>query len=532
MQLLVENRDAGDRVGSTEQSSSGLPGELAGCGVLPLLAWLSRYFAAQQIQSYVVGGLLRDLLLKRETADIDIAVKANAMEVALQVATALNGKFVLLDEVNQIARVVIPENGVAGEGRWELDFSTIEDGIEQDLIQRDFTINAMAAGLDQLVRHYSELQAGDAERLRQRILVDPFSGQRDLAQGVIRAVTEEVFVADAVRLLRAVRLAYELGFTIARETESLIQCHAHRITGVAGERVREELLRLLSLSYGEGLLPHLDTLGLLTGLIPELERERGVGQPKEHHWNVLDHSLKTVVAVDFLLRAGDWEYGGENVLSTVPWSAELREHFSLEVSRGSTRRSLLKMAALLHDLAKPQTKARDDRGRLRFLGHAQEGAEMASAVLQRLRFSAKEVKLIETMVRHHLRPTQMSQIGLPTPRAIYRYFREVGEAGIDILFLSLADHIATRGPNLNPVHWREHTQLVDYVLARRTEQETRVVPPKLVSGDDLIGLFGLKPGPQIGQLLELAREAQAAGELSNREEALNYLREHLLDKVE
>ena len=531
MQLLVENRDAGDEVGSAERSSPGLSGGLAGCGVFPLLAWLNRYFAKQDIQSYVVGGLLRDLLLGRETADIDIAVKANATEVALQIATTLNGKFVLLDEVNRIARVVILGRGVAGEGRWELDFSTIEGGIEQDLIQRDFTINALAAGLDQLVENYRELQAEGAERLWQRILVDPFSGRRDLAQGVIRAVTDGIFLADAVRLLRAVRLAYELGFTMARETESLIRRHAHRITGVAGERVREELLRLLSLSHSEGLLPHLDTLGLLTGLIPELEGERGVGQPKEHHWDVLEHSLKTVVAVDFLLRAGEWEYGGENVLSTVPWSAGLEEHFSLEVNYGSTRRSLLKLAALLHDLAKPQTKARDDRGRIRFLGHAKEGAEVASSVLQRLRFSAREVKLTETLVRHHLRPTQLSQVGLPTPRAIYRYFREVGEAGIDILFLSLADHLATRGPNLNPAHWREHTQLVDYVLARRTEQETRVAPPKLVSGDDLIGLFGLKPGPRIGRLLELVREAQAAGELSNREEALNYIQD-LLGKVE
>jgi poly(A) polymerase len=528
MQLVVENRDAGDEVDSAERSSPGLSGNSVGRGIFPLLAWLNRYFAEQNISSYVVGGLIRDFLLKRETADIDIAVKADAKEMALQIANALNGRFVLLDEVNRIARVVIPEEGLMpAEGRWELDFSTIEDGIEQDLIQRDFTINAMAARLDQLVEHFTELQAEYAGCHWQQILIDPFSGQRDLERGVIRAVTEEIFVSDAIRLLRAVRLAYELGFTIEEETEFLIRRHSDRIAGVAGERVREELLRLLSLSHVENLLPHLDTLGLLTGIIPELEGERGIGQPKEHHWNVFDHSLKAVVAVDFLLRAGDWEYGCEDVLSAVPWSAELREHFSLEVSHGSSRRSLLKMAVLLHDLAKPQTKARDDSGRIRFLGHAKEGAEMVSSVLQRLRFSAREIRLIETLVRHHLRPTQMSQVGLPTQRAIYRYFREVGEAGIDILFLSLADHLATRGPNLSLTNWREHTQLVDYVLARRTEQETRVVTLKLISGDDLTGLFGLKPGPQIGRLLELVHEAQAAGELTTREEALNYLREHL-----
>jgi len=126
----------------------------------------------------------------------------------------------------------------------------------------------------------------------------------------------------------------------------------------------------------------------------------------------------------------------------------------------------------------------------------------------------------------------MGQGELPTHRAIYRYFRDSGEAGIDILFLSLADHLATRGPQLNLAHWQEHAQMVEYVLAQHFEQERLVVPAKLVDGHDLIRIFGLSPGPKIGQLLEAVREAQASGEVATREEALAYIRDRLATKAE
>jgi len=205
----------------------------------------------------------------------------------------------------------------------------------------------------------------------------------------------------------------------------------------------------------------------------------------------------------------------------------LAQHFDLEVSSGSTRRLLLKLAALLHDIAKPQTKAIDAQGRLRFLGHGKEGATTAANILERLRFSSKEVRLVEIMVRHHLRPGQMSHDELPSHKAIYRYFRDTGDTGIDILFLSLADHLATRGPQLNIAHWQEHAQMVEYVLTQRFQEERLVIPPKLVDGHDLINIFGMSPGPKIGELLEAVREAQASGELTTKEEALSYIREWL-----
>jgi poly(A) polymerase len=482
-------------------------------GTSSLLATVNNLLAEQGIKSYLVGGFIRDALLKRETADIDIALAADALEIAPRLAGALGGRFIRLDEANKMGRVVVDNKAPSG-GRWQLDFSAFEGNIEQDLSRRDFTIDAMAVDL-------GELTKADIN------LIDPFNGRADLKDKIIRAVSGTVFSSDPARLLRAVRLAAELDFTLDSQTEALVKRHALLIAGVAGERVREELLRLLAVPGSGRFLPYFDELGLLTAIFPEMVGTKGVGQPKEHFWDVFAHSLKTVAAVDFILHQGSWEYYADQVLAAVPWSEAQAKHFARPVSGGSTRRSLLKLTALLHDVAKPQTKALTEDGRTRFLGHDKEGAAMAADILERLRFSGKEVKLVEIVIKYHMRPGQMSQEGLPTRRAIYRYFRDCGEAGIDILFLSLADHLATRGPSLNPAGWQEHARLVEYVLTKHDEQEKLVTPAKLVSGYDLIDVFNIKPGPRMGQLLEAVREAQASGEVSTREEALAYVRAKL-----
>lgn len=486
-------------------------------GASSLLTKVNNLLARQGIKSYLVGGFVRDVLLKRDTADIDIALAADALEITPRIADALGGKFILLDEANKVARVVVAGKALSG-GRWQLDFSAFEGSIEQDLGRRDFTIDAMAVDLGGLAK-------GDVP------LLDPFGGRADLRNRIIRAVSGAVFSSDAVRLLRAVRLAAELDFTIDGQTEALVKRHSNLIAGVAGERVREELLRLLAVPESERLLPYLDELGLLTAIFPEMALARGVGQPKEHFWDVFEHSLKAVVAVDFLLHQGSWEYAGDEVLTAAPWSEVLARHFARPVSGGSTRRSLLKLAALLHDVAKPQTKALAEDGRTRFLGHDKEGAAVAADILERLRFSGKEVKLVGVMINYHMRPGQMSQGELPSRRAIYRYFRDSGDAGTDILFLSLADHLATRGPNLSLTGWQEHARLVEYVLTQHAEQEKLVSPAKLVSGHDLVNVFNMKPGPRMGQLLEAVREAQASGEVATREEALALVRERLETEV-
>jgi len=476
-----------------------------------LLANLSAIASRCNCQAYVVGGFVRDWLLGRETVDIDIAVSCDPGGIAARLADTSGGKAFLLDSTNRVFRVVV---GV-GEKQWQLDITCFSGSIENDLARRDFTVNAMAVRLEEFISDESAS------------VIDPFAGRNDLEARIIRAVRRDIFRKDAVRLLRAVRLARELEFTIEPGTEGLIRKHSRLTASVPGERVREELLRMLAIPGSAGALRYLDDLGLLTEIIPELRAMKGVEQPKEHYWDVFDHSIETVSAVEFLLRESSWKYGGCRLLDELCWSQELREHFDEEVANGSSRRLLLKLGALLHDVAKPATKTIDETGRIRFIGHTKLGAAMAASILQRLRFSNREVRLVENLVYNHLRPVQMSSEGLPTRRAVYRFFRDTEGAGVDVLFLALADFLATQGPKLDISEWKRHNQLVSHILQEYRRQQSTALPVKLLDGHDLMGIFGLKPGRLIGELLAEVREAQAAGDISTREEAIELVRRHL-----
>jgi poly(A) polymerase len=423
----------------------------------------------------------------------------------------MGGSYIALDPARQVARVVLPWRGE----RWVLDFTGFQGELYRELARRDFTVDALAVPL-------LEALGGQAE------VIDYFHGMEDLAARRLRALNDEVFQADPVRMLRAVRLAGSLEFTIDSATSAALRRDSPLLTRSAPERLREEFMRLLSLPQGSGLLRVMDQVGLLTTLLPELEAARDVEQPKEHYWDVLEHSLATVRMVEAVLRASGKT--GNIVLVEVPWTPLLADYFAFPVG-AFPRSTLVKLAGLLHDIGKPQTKRLEPDGRVRFLGHQNLGAAMSRGILQRLRFSRQEVATVEGMVLHHLRPGLMSgALPLPTRRAIYRYYRDVGDVAIDTLYLALADYLAARGPRLDPNDWLAFAGKIRYVLRDRLQQREQGAPARLVSGHDLLQELALTPGPLVGALLEGIREAQATGEVKSREEALAYA-QHLLEHM-
>jgi poly(A) polymerase len=481
--------------------------------VLNLLGKISSQAYQNRQEAYLVGGFIRDYLLGRETNDIDIAVTGDSLTISQQIADIIKGNCFILDRINRVARIEINFN----RHKYHIDFSTIANDILHDLNRRDFTVNAMAIRLQKIEDSLSQI-------------IDPYKGIADIKNKSIKVVNNQVFNNDPSRLMRAIRLAATLDFRINRTTENLIKNNPHLIVEIPGEHVRIELLKLLSMPGAQQWLRYMDKLGLLTGIIPEIADLKNVKQPKEHHWDVYNHSLETVGTIELLLRESNWRYNTGNLLRGTLWSHDILMHFNKNISVDCKRRQLIKLGALLHDIAKPATKKFDDDGRMRFLGHPKLGSEMSETILQRLRFSNKEIKIVKTLVYNHLRPAQMSNTGLPTSRAIYRFFRDADDNGLDIIFLALADFLATKGPELDIKEWKAHNLLMKYILHEHLRQKTVTAVPRIVNGNDLMDIFGLNPGPQIGRLLKKLDEARAAGEFESREQALKYIERQLIKR--
>jgi poly(A) polymerase/tRNA nucleotidyltransferase (CCA-adding enzyme) len=319
--------------------------------------------------------------------------------------------------------------------------------------------------------------------------------------------------------------------------------------------LRDALAELLEHPDSAVWLRALDDAGLLTRIIPELEPARGTDQPNVHFLPVLAHSLETVAVVDWLfgqlsvvgrsssgasragidttddrLWAANAQRGLPVAVQTYPelryesvYADELRAHFTEPVDEGQSRAALFRLAALLHDVAKPQTKRPKPGGGVSFHDHQTIGGEVALMVARRLSFQEAEAAYTATMVREHMRPGQFAALSEVTLRAVRRFFHATGQAGPDVLLHSLADHMATRGPNLNGVAWYAQVKWTDALLDVIWGEESEPVRP-LLDGKTLMRALEIEPGPLVGRLLAAIGEAQAGGDITTEEEAIGMAR--------
>ena len=480
-------------------------------GISEMLKKLEGFFSARGCLAYLVGGYLRDSLISRgPQQDIDIALPGDAESAGRDLARKLGGSYVPLGAEFGKSRVVVPDPSA---GQWNIDLASVSGTIEEDLARRDFTINAMALPLSR----WGSPVPGDA-------VIDPFEGRRDLSRKRIRVVGPRVFKDDPGRLLRAVRLAAGLGFSLEPETSRRIITDAGLVEKVAPERVRDEFLTILSMDGAMTSLEVLDRLDLLCRIIPELIDTKGVEQPNVHYWDVWGHLLHTVETAERVAKG----HQHSPVYTLVYWTPETDVYFDQKICDGHTRRTLLKLAALFHDIAKPQTKQKDETGRTRFPGHSEAGAKMTTQRLAELRLESKGIATVAKMVEHHLRPVHMMQgVELPTRRATYRYFRDLGDAAVDTLYLSQADYLGAKGPELNPDDWASHARMIGHLLHEHFHPPASSAVISLVNGRDLMDQFNLEPGPVIGTMLNRIDEASATGEISSREEAFDLAAETL-----
>lgn len=465
-------------------------------------AWgvLARAASALEGPAWLVGGAVRDALLGRPAADLDLALPGQSVATARRLADRLGGAFVALGEPHGVARVVVPPEA-PGARPVVLDLADFRGpDLEADLRARDLTIHALAIPLEALAHGAAPV-------------LDPTAGLADLAAGRLRACAPGAFEADPVRVLRLARLAEALGFAIEPETEARARAAAGRLGAVAAERVREELTRLLALERSAPALRRLDAWSALRTVLPEIEPMAATAQSPPHRFPVWEHSLRALEALEALL--------GDLALLR-PHDARVRDHLAAALGSGLTRREVLKVAVLLHDVAKPETRTVDPDGRVRFLGHDRLGAERAEAVARRLRWPTRAALVLGRLVRHHLRPAHLGALPAVSRRAYYRFFRDLGEEVPDLVCLTIADAAGTDGRPPAAVYRGATRRFLATLLAGPAPEA--VPAPPLVRGTDVMALLGIPPGPEVGRWLEAVREARAVGEVRTREEALAWLR--------
>lgn len=480
-------------------------------GDLSLQERVVSWLAHQDAECYLVGGWVRDRLLGRLSHDLDVAVAENGLGLAQLLADHFRGEYYPLDSVRGTGRAILH---LDEEQRLVVDVAQFRgQDLADDLADRDFTINALAV---------SAGAPGD--------VIDLHGGLADLESGLLRVVSDESIRNDPLRALRAIRQAAEMSLDLTMETKAAIRRDGGGIAQVSGERIRDELARLFALAHTAPHLVTLDDLGLLTAVFPELEPLRELAQPFPHQLDVFSHSLETVRWLEEFLNAMRGFPNSAVVIPDVlaPFTARIQGHLARVLSDERPSLTTLKLSALLHDTGKAATRTVDGEGRVRFLGHQTDGAQMVAGVLRRFRFSSAEVGLGDVIARNHMRPLLLANQRSVSSRAIYRYFRATGSAGVETLVHAVADHLATYGPDAADDQWPHLVALAAQMLGdywdRRAE---RIDPPPLVRGHDLINDCGLQPGPRIGELLEIVREAQVAEEINSREEALHLIRTQL-----
>lgn len=476
----------------------------------PLLQQTVEILRAQQVEAYLVGGAVRDLLLERpEIVDFDFVTAREGLKVARRVADALGAAFYPLDAERDTGRVVYQAG--RGDSPTYLDFASFRGAdLQADLADRDFTINAIAMSL-----------AGQ--------VIDPLEGQQDLQAGWIRAASPEAFQRDPVRVLRAVRQAAAFRFRIETGTEQALRQAAPLLNRVSPERQRDELLKLLNTPAPGESIRQLHHLGVFPPWLPEVEAMVGVTQSTPHYLDVFDH---TATALD--IWAERWQEADFGLPPHL--HAQVLPYLSQSLGSNLTQASLMPLALLFHDAGKPQSRTeefKEGRLKIHFYGHERKSAPLVRRAMKRFHFSSQATDFVEMVVTQHMRPLSLASAagsqGEVSRRAIFRFFQDCAghpyNAGVAVTLHALADHFATYPPGKGQQAEAALRAVINPLLTAFFEQREEMIdPPLLLSGRDLMDTLGLPQGPLIGLLLRRLKEAQATGQVTTYEGALEFIK--------
>jgi len=462
--------------------------------------YLKIYRQLQSIPLWVVGGSVRDRYLNRKTNDVDLITPTNAQSVAHRIARKIKGKSFCLDSERHVYRLVLADKS-------QIDLAQFQGTtLEHDLDRRDFTINALALPLADWIH----------PQWKNRIL-DRHKGLADLKKKRLHSISNTGFKEDPLRMLRAFRLASDLHFRISPETLKQVKRNRATLKRVAPERIREEVLKFFSNSSSYVYLKQMEQCGLLDILFPEAKSLRKTGKAYYGAGGVLKHSLDSVNQLEQVINHRS------------RWFPRHHKKIALylhTVTSGFTRLAHLKWTTLLHDVGKPKT-AKIIKGRLRFFDHEYVGASMVLDMADRYRWSTEEKNRHANFVRHHMRTGNLASHKILSERAMFRFFRDLGDETIGMLLVSLGDHLTYLSPRERTKRHSAHEKMTVQLMNRYFRNKKILHPPRIITGFDIMKNFNLKPSPLVGQLLQIVQDHQFEGKINTKDQALDLLDQQL-----
>jgi len=455
--------------------------------------------------SYLVGGFIRDIALNRDTRNLDIVAQFSNEKIQQFVSNIKGAKIFTLDATRKIFRMIIKNYNQTTA----IDFSFFDvDKIKDELANRDFTINAIAVPIAMLSKNY-------CEHLK---ILDPFDGLRDLIEGKLRLVSDKALRDDPIRILRAFRFKLSHKLLISEKLKQRIKADSNRLRFVSGERIADEVLKIFSYNNISSTLKEMQELIVLKEVFPSIEDNVGLIQNGYHLEDVFGHLLKCIEKIEDIEKFID--------LYFTDYKTQIFSHLSKPMQGEYERFTLLKLATFLHDISKSETRVVDSNGRIRFYNHQRVGAEKVENICKNLKLSKKATNYLIKIVEKHMRIPNLLSLEKITDRATYRLIREAGDELIDLILLCYVDRVADPGSLIEMDFEKKMIKYLHNLLYLKEKIKKQTKKP-LIRGDEIIEIFGLTPGPEIGGILKLVEKERALGNISTKNEALKKIQERL-----